>query len=412
MTSTHGLCPADIEHIDHRETHFAIEPFETWARLRDTKPVAYSDVYGGFWIVSGYEQAYEVMRDHETYCSSQGIEYPRNPELPNIVLIETDPPEHRDYRNVLNPSFSPKQADVREPELLALVTQLIDGFIERGTADLVDELARPLPRIVLFRLLGIPEGITEHAAGLLHTATRGVRDDPEAAQAAGIAFYKLLTELVAEQHNRPRGDDVLSTLLGGVLGDAVEGRSITDDEIARLLIVVLGGGMNTVKSQIAGTLLHLAEHPELRQRLVDEPELMPTAVEEFLRHVSPIHGLVRTATRDTVLGGMRIAQGDKVYVVLASANRDGVEFTDGEGCVLDRKPNRHIAFGLGNHRCIGSHLARHEFRIALEQVLRRLPDFRLVDGAEITWDVGSVTRGVESLPVEFTPGSLSSGPPG
>ncbi|HTK64048.1 MAG TPA: cytochrome P450 [Pseudonocardia sp.] len=404
MTSTQGLCPADVEHIDHRETRFAIEPFETWARLRDTKPVAYSDVYGGFWIVTGYEQAYEVMRDHETYCSSQGIEHPRNPELPNIVLIETDPPQHRDYRNILNPSFSPRQADVREPELRTLVTELIDGFIERGTADLVDELARPLPRIVLFRLLGIPDGITEHAAGLLHTATRGVRDDPEGAQRAGIAFYRLLTELVAEQHNRPPGDDVLSTLLGGI----VDGRPVTDDEIARLLIVVLGGGMNTVKSQIAGTLLYLIEHPEVRQRLIDEPELMQGAVEEFLRHVSPIHGLIRTATRDTVLGGVPIAEGDKVYVVLASANRDESEFPGGEGCVLDRKPNRHIAFGLGNHRCIGSHLARHEFRIALEEVLRRLPDFRLVADAEITWDVGSVTRGVESLPVEFTPGPRSS----
>lgn len=406
MTSTHGRCPADVEHIDHRERQFAIEPFETWARLRETKPVAYSDVYGGFWIVTGYEQAYEVMRDHETYCSSQGIEHPRNPELPNVVLIETDPPLHREYRNVLNPSFSPKQADLREEELRSLVTELIDGFIERGRADLVEELARPLPRIVLFRLLGIPDGITEHAAGLLHTATRGVRDDPEGAQAAGIAFYKLLTELVAEQHKRPPGDDVLSTLLGGF----VEGRQITDDEIARLLIVVLGGGMNTVKSQIAGTLLHLMEHPEQRRRLIEDPALMPTAVEEFLRHVSPIHGLIRTATRDTVLGGVPISKGDKVYVVLASANRDGTEFGDGQGCVLDRRPNRHIAFGLGNHRCIGSHLARHEFRIALEEVLRRLPDFRLVEGAEITWDVGSVTRGVETLPVEFTPGERSARP--
>lgn len=390
-----------VVHIDHREPSFVIDPFTAWEALRSEHPVAWSDVYEGFWIATGFREVDQVLHDHETFCSSQGIDFPRNSEMPNIVLIETDPPLHRDFRTLLNPSFSPHRVELLKDDIGEIVTGLIDEFIEDGRVDIVARLARPLPRIILFRLLGVPLDDAPHVAHLLYTASRGFRNDPDAARRAGIDLYAYLTDLVgrhrtglSEQH------DVLSGLVRGV----VEGRPITDDEVARLLIVVFAGGMNTVKSQIAGTLHYLAQHPDHRQRLIDDPANVPRAVEEFLRLVTPIHGVFRTATRDTVLGGKQIRQGQKVYTVIASANRDETEFADGNGCVLDRHPNRHAAFGLGVHRCVGSHLARLEFRTALEQVLLRLPDFRIPPGAELVWDTGSLARGIDQLPLEFTPG--------
>jgi cytochrome P450 len=363
--------------------------------------VSWSTAQGGFWFVSGAEELAVVLRDPITFCSSQGVERAqRHPGMPNIVLLETDPPLHHEFRVLINPSLSPKRSEDMEGEIRTLVTELIDAFIEDGECDLVDALARPLPRAMLLRLLGIPTEDSASIAAMLRTATREATDNPEAAKQAGLQFQAYLGDLVSRSRAANHGDG----LLGSLLNATVEGRPIEDDEISRLLIVVFAGGMNTVKGQLGGTFKYLAEHPRNRRRLIENPDLVPGAVEELLRYVSPVHGVFRTVTKEVTLGGQQLRAGDKVYVGFGAANRDERAFQTPSQCRFDRSPNRHVAFGLGHHRCVGSHLARVQVRVALQEVLRRLPDYRIVENAVIRWDQGSVSRGVENLPVVFTPG--------
>jgi cytochrome P450 len=167
--------------------------------------------------------------------------------------------------------------------------------------------------------------------------------------------------------------------------------------------------MNTVKGQLGITFQWLAENPDERQRLMDDPDLLPVAIEEFLRYASPVHGVFRTVTREVELAGKQLRVGDKVYAGFGPSNRDDRAFDEPNRCTMNRVPNRHVAFGLGNHRCVGSQLARVQLRVTLEEVLRRMPDYAVVPDAELTWDVGSVSRGLNNLPVIFTPGARSAG---
>jgi cytochrome P450 len=391
-----------VVHIDPHDRAFTVNPFVRWNQVREQGNVTYSDRHGGFWVVTGYREAVEVLHAPEVFCSSEGLTHPRNPAVPNIVLIETDPPMHGKYRSLVNPHLTARGAEAQEDEIRQLVGELIDGFIGKGSADLVSELAAPLPQTMLFRLLGIPQEDGPRVSGLVHTATRRVIQDPEAAKHAAVEFMTYLADTVRARREAPEQED----LLGVLLKSEIEDRPVSDDEIARLLIVVFSGGLNTVRSQLASTLLYLAEHPGERERLVKDPSLMPRALEEFLRLVSPIQGLFRTVTQSTELGGQRLQKGDKVFVVHAAANRDGTEFTDPDACVLDRYPNRHLAFGLGIHRCVGSHLGRAQVRVGLEEVLRRLPDYEVA--GRIRWDVSAGTRGVDDLPVRFTPGPVEA----
>jgi cytochrome P450 len=389
--------PSVVVHVDPGDKAFMINPFAVWEDLRGRCPVAYSDRLGGFWIVTGYKEVFEVLHDPTTYCSGEGVAHPRNPSMPNIVLLETDPPMHGKYRSLLNSYLSARNAEAARPEVRQLVTELIDRFIDKGHCDLVEDFARPLPEVMLFRLLGVPEEDSPRVRALVQTSTRRYREDPDAAKRAAADFIGYLQELVVRRRSGPAGDDLMAALLQG----EIDGQPADDDEIARLLIVVFSGGLNTVKSQIAGSLLYLAEHPDQRQELRENPSLIPRALEEFLRYVSPIHGLFRTVTSDAELGGQKLREGDKVFIVHGSANRDEATFPDAERCVLDRNPNRHLAFGLGIHRCVGSHLARIECEIAIEEALRRLGDYSLPAGAAVRWDVGAGPRGVDALPVVF-----------
>ena len=392
--------PSVLVHIDPHDKAFEINPFAVWSDLRNRAPVAWSDRHGGFWVVTRYEDIFTILHDPLTFGSAEGVTFPRNPEMPNIVLLESDPPMHGQYRSLLNGTLTPRRSEALEPYVQAVVTDLVDGFIEKGEADLVGDLARPLAQMLLFHLLGVPDEEAPRIRELLYTGSRRFIEDPAAAKLAMAEFFGFLGSLVARRLAEPPRDDLLGHLLGG----EVDGRPVTPEEVARLLIVVFVGGMNTVKSQLGGSFLYLAEHPEQRSRLIENPDLVPNATEELLRYVSPIHGLFRTVMQDTELGGQQFRKGERVFFVFASANRDEKVFSDPQRCDFDRRPNRHMAFGLGVHRCIGSHLARIEVRLALSEVLRRLPDYRITPGAAIRWDLGPGVRGVDYLPVSFTPG--------
>jgi cytochrome P450 len=375
-----------VERFDHHDPAFADEeiPFAVYAALRRERPVAWTDAHGGFWVLSRYADVAQVARDDVIFSSARGITIPDpTPQVeglpadqqPRMIPINVDPPEFFAYRRLVDPLFSPARLPHQEPDVREIVGRLIDAFIGKGSCDLHEDLAKPLPGILTVRILGLPESDWRRHAEPFHAA---IHAGPQEAAAAGMRdFYqenaRAMLAVAAQRRSEPRGD-VLSALARAQL----EGRPLRDLEIFGIANLILVGGVETTTNAMGSAFVYLSRHPELRRRLIEQPELLPGAVEEFLRVFAPVQGLSRTATRDCEVAGQRIREGERVLLLWASANRDETEFPAADRVIVDRHPNRHLTFGVGNHRCLGSNLARLEFRIALEQVLLSIPDFRFV----------------------------------
>jgi hypothetical protein len=318
-----------------------------------------------------------------------------------MIPLEIDPPDHAKYRRILAPLFAPSRVDALEPELRALVTQLIDGFIERGSCEFVSQLAEPLPTKMFMALMGWPVEDADMFLQWADDIIRGVPGDEEASQklreASGTALYTYFAEVI-DARTEERSDDIISTLLDASYGGE---RELSQFEILDVVFLLLIAGLDTTKSALSNGISYLAERPEERQRLVDDPSLIPSAVEELLRWESPI-APGRRVTRDVEMGGVQFREGDRVMLLTGSAGRDEGEFPNAGSVDLRRSPNRHLAFGAGAHRCLGSHLARLEMRVVFEEVHRRMPDYRVAEGKGVQRHLGHV-RGVDALPLEFTP---------
>lgn len=386
-----------IERFDHYDPALVENPYEVFAALREGGAPRWSDAYGGVWVVSSYRDVYEVAHDPETFSSASGVSIPSphfSPKQP-LVPIEIDPPRHRDLRQLASRAFSPEAARGLEDDVRRVANELIDDFIGRGRADLASEFAFQLPTIVISWIMGVDvedrQRFRDWTVGLLDFGK------PDAALEAAREFSAYCRALIGRRRGDPR-DDITSTLVQST----VDGRPLTDRELLGYLIELIAAGHETTTSAIGSYLLHLGSDDALRDRLVADPTLIPGAVEEFLRFESPVQVLQRRVTRDVVLGGTAIRQGDTVVLLWGSANRDSAEFTDADEFDLDRFPNRHIAFGSGMHRCLGSHLARLELRVSLEEVLRRMPDYHVVPGGSVR--AMGITRGVRRLEVTFAPG--------
>jgi cytochrome P450 len=388
--------------FDHHDRELMVDPYSLYATLRQTCPVAHTEAHGGFWILSRYREVYAAEHDWQTFSATGGMSIPSLLEVgaPQQVPLECDPPEHTKYRSALNQQFTPQAIALLEPQIQEIATDLVDQFIERGNADLAQDLAAPLPAIVILRLLGLDREAEGQIRAWIDTVIRH-RDDFASAALAGQALYCYLQTVLDERRAQPPLDD----LIGLLLAATPEGQPLEDDVIIRIVFLLILGGLETTAGVIATTFLHMIEQPETRKALLEAPELLPSAVEEFLRLISPVQGLARTATCDAEVGGLAIKKGERIFLSYASANRDEEEFPNADVCLLDRTPNRHMAFGSGIHRCVGAHLGRLEFVVAMREVLERLPDFQLAEGAEIRWAVGGESRGVSSLPVVFTPGT-------
>jgi cytochrome P450 len=385
-----------IDHFDHHASELAEDPWGVWDEMRARCPVHRTDSHGGYWVVTRYEDVASVARDHKTFLSGgEGaihIPGPGHGGLP----IECDPPEHFEYRRLLNPFFTVDAVAKHEEQIRSLATVLVDQFIEEGHCEVHSELAVPLPKITTFRLLGLPEEMAGYSFSA--NSTEGyVRD--RTAGGRRQALDELIAQTLEQRRVEPR-DDLATYLLQGRIGE----RALTDHELHALLRNVHDGGVATTADGIGNALLYLSRRPEVRQRLIEEPELMANAVEEFLRYEAPVMALGRTASRDGEIGGQAIQEGDRVLIVFGSANRDESEFEHADEVLVERFPNRHVTFGLGIHRCIGMHFARLEMRIALEEVLQRMPDFRIDESQVVApRHVGEI-YGRLALPMTFTPG--------
>jgi cytochrome P450 len=371
------------------------DPFSVLNAMRERCPVARSEQHGGFWILSRYEDVRSVARDPDGFSSAQGVTIPASGHMP-VIPIEADPPLHECIREPIEERFSPHEIAKHQGEVREVASGLIDDFIEQGEGDLAFELTIPLPAIMITRLLGLPE---PDAALFLDWAKRMMslvsvsHDTDLMVEIAG--YFHALWE---DRRGAPR-DDIPSIVAATTVGD----REITEMEFISTMAALFSAGQDTTANFSANALEYLALHPELRARLLDDPELLPRAVEELLRFISPVLGLGRLVTREATVAGQAMQAGDRVLLSWGAANHDPRRFPDPDTLKFERPAAGHVAFGYGIHRCLGQHVARLEMRVILEEVLRRLPDYELRADAPVK-RAGGVTRMIHSLPVRFTPG--------
>ena len=398
--------------FDHHADEFSRNQAAASAELRRRCPVAWNQRYGGFWFVTSYEAVSECARDGETFAhkyepnAPDGIDYygelgiPRPEGQRALGLGEIDGPFHEALRRALAPFFSPRAVANMTPFMEQSVNWFIDQRIGNGRMDLVLDFASPVPAVLTMKLMGLPCGNWKLYSDLFHStvAFPETSEEYRGAIAEVPGMMADLLQFAAERRSDPRDD------LTSFLAFEFEGKRLSDAQLLDILWNLIAGGVDTTTSLTSLTLFHLATHPDLRQQLVDHPNLYRSATEEFLRYFSINQQLSRTVTRDTSLGGQQLRRNDRILISWVAANRDAAEFELPDDVVLDRMPNRHVAFGLGPHRCIGAHLARAMFEVMVRGILDRIPDYE-VDAAGVDHYQGNPSMiGLSRLPATFSPG--------
>ena len=388
-------CP--VVRFDHHAPDFADELWEIYDGLRAAR-VAYSETYGGFYVLSRYEDVYAAARDDETFSSDREVVLPAT-GVGRLIPLNADPPDLQRYRSALFPYFTQRAAEAMEPDIRRFTTTAIDAFISEGRCDLITDLAAPVPAMTTLELMGLAPEDWAILAEPLHDLIAYPTNHPnhESARAGVWTIRERFAAEVAARAVEPR-DDMVTHLLG-LEGDG----TLSRDEVVDLLMMVTIGGFDTTMAAIGSALLYLEGHPDERRRLAADPSLLPAAVDEFLRFEAPVQGFARTVTRDIRIGGCPIAVGETVFLLWGSANRDPEAFERPDEMLLDRQPNRHLTFGVGGHRCLGSHLARVEMRVVLSETLRRLGDFTVLHD-EVRWPTSvGILYGRAHIPATFTP---------
>jgi cholest-4-en-3-one 26-monooxygenase len=377
----------------------------TW--MRENCPV-YWDPSGAVWGVSTYREIKQVSRRPDLFCSGEGI---RPDADPMPMMIDMDDPEHKLRRKLVSAGFTPRRVSGQRAYLERVCDEIIDQVCEQGECDLVADLAAQLPLIVIGDALGFgPEDrplLLKWSDAMLRALTGG--DDPALLEDATVAFARFndhTDHVIAERRRCPH-DDLISALIES----RVDGSHLDHDSLLVESLLILIGGDETTRHVISGGAWQLFLHPDQRRRLSDDLTLIPTAVEEMLRWVSPIKNMARTATRDVPLNGRTIHKGDKLLLLYPSANRDALVFTDPDTFDISRHPNEHLAFGNGPHFCLGNSLARLELTVMFEKLLTRLPDIEPVSRQEPAYRPANFVSGYEAMPVRFTPTRRSEGCP-
>ena len=386
--------------FDVLDDGYVADPFAVWDRLRGTCPVAHTDRRGSTWLPTRYDDVVALAHDIDHFSSLKISVIPVEDEIApedrvlpyGLPPISSDPPLHTWTRRLLLPWFSHRRVDGYEAMTRQLCSGLVDSFVDTGRADAAAGYAQQIPVRVIAHILGVPTELADTFTGWVRDVLE-FADDPVRRAAGADGLLNFFIAEVARRRTEP-GDDLLSELMHS----EVDGKPVDDGIVLGTAALVLIAGVDTTWSAIGSSLWHLATHPGDRLRLATEPDLMPTAVEELLRAYSPVT-MAREVVEDIEFEGCPMQAGDKVLMNFPGANRDPEAFDRADEVVLDRAVNRHVAFGSGIHRCAGSNLARMELRVALEEWLARIPEFRLA-GDEVTWAGGQV-RGPRRLPVVF-----------
>jgi cytochrome P450 len=390
------------------------DPWTTWDRLREESRAFVASTAAAdwdVWTLLRYDDVHAALRDPELFSSRSVLHVYQGPKLIDpaeadavrgMIPEELDPPEHTKYRQLLTPLFAPQVIETLEPMIRAWCIELIEGFAARGYCDLNREFARQYPTMIFLRLMGLPEG---GVGNFLDTVQDRIRD----AALMGISEQESMTtgyimatmehmNTVLDERRAERQDDIVSYLLDV----EVDGRPLDDTELQQICTLLYAAGLDTVAGELGYMFLHLANRPDHRRLVREQPEIIPAFVEETLRMYS-IVTTNRIVTRDVEFAGCPMKAGDRVLLSMPAADRDPLQFPDADTFDVSRASNRHLAFAAGPHRCLGSHLARLELAIALEEWHLRIPDYTLAPGADVTFHIGGVA-GVDTLPLEWPVG--------
>ena len=399
LTSDEGNVLSDewvAEHFDHMAPELGPVFDETVDRLRSMSPVAHSDRHGGFWIVAGYEEVLHVLQDWQTFRNGEGVSIPMQLSDPPLSPEESDPPVHREFKRLVNAYLTPSMVTRFEQPTRRVADELIGAFAASGRCEWMSAFANQFPRLTFFEnvLHAPPEMI-----GQLSDWTDAISIRRHDYLEANQKLVGWIEQFVEDRRAQPAAGDVVDAIVNA----RIQGRPITHEEILGTLQILMLGGFETTSSALGHIVIRFARDPQLPVLLERQPQLIPDAVEEFLRLDSPVVAMARTVVRDVEIGGKQFRRGDRVLFHLSSANRDETEFEHPGTFLIDRDKNRHLAFGAGPHRCAGSSLARMNLRTALEQIVSRLHDIRIEAGAEPIQYTTASSRTPRAVPITFTP---------
>lgn len=393
------------------------------AWLQENAPVYWAEQSDCF-VLTRYEDVVAVSKNQELFTSGFGVRPGKN--APKIGLIDEPEPRHSQLRRLINKGFTPRMVKLWEEDFRQITKEALDAISGAGECEFVEEVAAPLPILLIAEMIGIPTDRRQefHQWSDAMIAGDGNQDKPEVMAKAGAAFlaYSTLVKEIAEDRRKNPQEDLVSILVNaddeGILGrfehgnrrieglDSEEHLANAANELVMLSVILMVAGNETTRNGLSGGMKLLIEHPDARQRLIDDPSLVPGAMEELLRLTSPVVSFIRTATQDTELRGVPIKKGQRVLMLYPSANRDSAQFDRPDELDLERNP-QHLAFGIGNHFCLGANLARMELRVAFDELLRRTPDMRYSSGGP-KMAPSALVRSFEHMDVEFTPESRAA----
>lgn len=385
--------------FDIGDPRYEANPYPIWDELRETCPIAHTERRGGAFLPTTYEDVAAIAYDTENFSSRRTNVLPEPPGSTLLVAppITSDPPFHTKARQLLLSYFSPKNIAHLEVRTTEVCAELLDAIEATGapTADAASAYAQHIPVRIIAHMLGIPESDEERFTGWAVSIFQDGIDDPDVVRDAIKEILAYFDEQINDRRVEGKGD-----LITDLLSSDLNGDPLTQKHLLGTCFLLLMAGIDTTWSGIGSSIWHLATHPDDRDRLVAEPELIPSAVEEFLRAYSPVT-MAREVIADVEINGCPMHTGDKVLLNFPAGNRDPDKFEKPNEVIIDRQKNRHFAFGIGIHRCLGSNVARMEMRVAIEAWLERFPTFALTPGAEVRWG-GAQVRGPREVPVDLS----------
>ncbi len=395
--------------FDHHSPDYAENSRSINAKLRAQCPVAHTDAHGGFWVISRYDEVVAAAKNDETFASGHtvngisplGVTIPSSP-VP-MFPIEMDAPDYLPYRKLLNPFFSPAVSKTWEPRVARWVDVCLDQVVEKGSFDIVDDLANPVPSLFTCEFLGLPIENWRDYGEVQHEI---IYTPPEQQGSVLQRYLEVLGRVYAiiEETRKSPGEG----LIGELVTAEIDGQPVPTDMVFSMVNLVMAGGFDTTTAVTANALIYLADNPQARQQLIDNPDMIPQACEEFLRYFTPQQGLARTVTKPVTVNDVELQTNDRVLLSWASANQDETVFDNPDEVIMDRFPNRHTTFGIGIHRCIGSHIARIELSTMVSRVLARMPDYRIDHQAAKRYPTIGIINGWINVPATFTPGKRLS----
>lgn len=383
--------------FDHNDSGFIADPYPIYADLRERDPVHFSQNYGGYYVLTRYDDVRNALLNWTLFSSA----HPGVTSIPASVKrdfqeipLEVDPPEHGPYRQLISGFFTRNAIRELEPGFRDIATELLGAIAANGRGDIVQDFALPFVSRVLAYFLRVPQEDAKQWVRWAQAIFHGRLSDREMADQASAEMIAYVDDVVAQRRRDPQ-DDLFSVLAT----TQYNGKPLDTDQLHGYGVLLLNAGQETSVNGIGNSVWYLAEHTDDRRRLIDDPGLLPGAVEEFLRFMAPIQLLGRTTTGESTLHGRTIPAESTVAMCYAAANHDPRRFADADKCVIDRSPNPHIAFGAGPHACLGAHLARAEMRVAIEVLLELMPDYRLDPEGSLEYTPHGDLRGFWKLPV-------------